>query len=138
LHGKVHDLCRDLGEGLERLAAEGLDKVKASKLNKKLSTIVERAAYLAADVSQQPYWFYFLCIPLGDQFNPECMENVGGGVSLGGDDPGISEEDRRVSLLVFPCVFRQERDEDGNTIPIVINKAWVTTEAGDSCATMEQ
>lgn len=137
MHEKVHDLCGDLGEGLERLAAEGLDKAKASKLNKKISTIVERAACLAAEVSQQPYWFRFLSPSPGEQFNPECMEDVGGGVSLG-DDPGISEDDRRVSLLVFPCVFRQERDGGGNTISIVINKARVTIEAGDSCTTVEQ
>jgi len=59
------------------------------------------------------------------------MEDVAGEVSQGQVDPGICGGDRRVSLSVFPCVYRQEQPEGRSKINIVISKAWVTIEAGE-------
>jgi len=109
-----------------------LDDPKASKRNQKLSTIVKRAARLAVEVSQQPYWFSFFATPPGEQFDPYYMEDVERKALLNEEGPDTYQDDRRVSLSIFPCVRRQEQGENGNATEIVINKAWVTVEMGDS------
>jgi len=135
LNGKVRIVSRALGEILGGLAPHGSGESKTSKRNKKLLTIVERAASIAVEVSQQPHWFRFLAASPNEQFSPKYMEDVGGEVSLG-EDP--CEDHRRVCLSVFPCIYRQEQVEGGDAIDIVINRAWVATEMGDSHEAMEK
>ena len=130
---KVRVLSKDLGEMLGGLGSEGSDEPKASKRNQKLSAIVERAAHLAVEVSQQPYWFRARTVSPGDQFVPTYMEDVGGELSQEKDDLGTCEDYRRVSLSVFPYVYRQEHVEGGNkVVDIVINRARVTVEKRNS------
>jgi hypothetical protein len=127
-------LCERLGE----LLAES-DESKVFKRNQKLQAIVERAANLAVEVSQQPYWFCFATIAPGEQFSRYAMEDVGTDMSLEEDDPGTCDDDCRVSLSVFPCVYRYELVEGENRPEsIVIHRAWVTVETRDSDKCVEQ
>ncbi|CUS12127.1 unnamed protein product [Tuber aestivum] len=136
---KVRILSESLHKMLGGLVAQESDGSKVSKRGQKLQTIVQRAANLAIEVSQQSHWFRFYTPSPGAQFNPQCMEDVGGEVLLEGDDPEAFEDNRRVSLSVFPCVYRQDRIEGENKPqPITINWAWVTIEKEDSRAVVEQ
>lgn len=136
---KVRVLSKDLRERLGGLASEGSDESKASKRNQKLSAIVERAAHLAVEVSQQPYWFHAQTVSPGARFVPTCMEDVGGELSREKGDLSTCEDYCRVSLSVFPYVYRQEHVEGENKVDdIVINRAWVTVGKRNSHRTIGQ
>ncbi|KAG0640976.1 hypothetical protein HOY80DRAFT_764814 [Tuber brumale] len=139
LNGKVCDLSKDLGEKLGELVDQGSDGSKASKRNQKLQAIVERASNLAVEVSQQPYWFCFATIPPGERFSQYAMEDVGTDMSLEEDDPGACDDDCKVSLSVFPCVYRRELVEGDNPPEsVMIHRGWVTVETRNSHTDVEQ
>ena len=136
---KVRVLSQDLEKRLGGLASEESDESKASKRNQRLFAIVQRAAHLAVEVSQQPYWFHAETVSPGDQFVSTSMKDVGRVLSSEEDNLGPSEDDYRVFLSVFPYVYREEYAEGGSKVNnVVINRAWVTIEMGNSRATVEQ
>ncbi|CUS12125.1 unnamed protein product [Tuber aestivum] len=138
LSKKVGILSRELNEKLGVLAQESSES-KASKRCQKLLAIVQRAANLAVEISQQPYWFLFFAPLPGSKFNPRLMEDVETELFLEEANPGAREADRTVSIPVFPSVARQEHVEGGHKpTHIVINKAWVTLETVDSHTAVEQ
>jgi len=88
-----------------------------------LHAIVERAAKLAIEISQQPYWYHLVTVTPGEQFSPYNMEDVGGEIWLEEDDPDTSESNFPVSLSVFPCVYCRELIEGGEPEAVIINHA---------------
>ncbi|RPA91805.1 hypothetical protein L873DRAFT_1780503 [Choiromyces venosus 120613-1] len=126
-------LSKHLSEMLRGLAAQESNESSASKRDQKLQNIVERAAKLARDLSQQPYWFHFHCVPTGASFYPNYMEDVGTEASMEEDDLDACHSDCKVSLSIFPLVYRHEHAEGGG-IPgnSIINRAWVTVETEES------
>ncbi|RPA90384.1 hypothetical protein L873DRAFT_1753934 [Choiromyces venosus 120613-1] len=136
---RVCNLSKDLSEMLRGLAARESNESSASKRDQKLQNIVERAAKLARDLSQQPYWFYFHRFPTGEPFDPNYMEDVGTEASMEEDDLGPCHSDCKVSLSVFPLVCRLEHVEDGGRpVTSIINRAWVTVETEESETVVEQ
>ncbi|PWW76337.1 hypothetical protein C7212DRAFT_357316 [Tuber magnatum] len=133
LGGQVSLLSGELGRMLGGLAMQESSESKASKRGQKLQAIVQRAANLAVEVSQQPHYFRFFVPPPGYNFEPHWMEDVEAGVLLEEADPGTCKDDCTVSFSVFPCVCRQEHVEGENEPQnVVVNKAWVTVETGDN------
>ncbi|KAG0126371.1 hypothetical protein HOY82DRAFT_628348 [Tuber indicum] len=139
LNERVCILSGELGEMLGELLAHESDESKVFKRNQKLQAIVERAVNLAVEFSQQPSWFHFSTICPGEQFSRNIMEDVGTDMSLEEDDSGACDDDCRVSLSVFPCVYRCELVEsEKRRENVMIHRAWVTVETRDSDTCVEQ